>query len=144
MFHQFQRGSCLLQLLANPDLAVVGAICASAGADQAQTLETLVQILDAYKLTLPIIKIGITKEVSGTGASFLWTTGTWDHSTEPSFLFLESAATLFRGNTTATKLMTAFTRLTGRPYLLATLKELMTELLATEEDYEVILQLEYS
>lgn len=57
-----------LQLLANPDLAVVGAICASAGADQAQTLETLVQILDAYKLTLPIIKIGITKEVSGTGS----------------------------------------------------------------------------
>lgn len=57
----------MLQLLANPDLAVVGAICVSAGADQAQTLETLVQILDAYKLTLPIIYIGITKEVSETG-----------------------------------------------------------------------------
>jgi hypothetical protein len=57
------------QLLANPDLAVVGAICASAGADQTQTLETLVQILDAYKLILPIIYIGITKEVSETGTA---------------------------------------------------------------------------
>lgn len=105
----------LVELLANPDLAVVGAICVSAGADQAQTLETLVQILDAYKLTLPIIYIGITKEVSET----------------------DTAATLFRGNTTATKLMTAFTRLTGRPYMLATLQSLMNEFMASNEGYEV-------
>jgi len=51
-------------------------------------------------MTLPIIKLGITKEVEKTS----------------------NASTLFRGNTMATKLMTAFTRLTGRSYLAATLK----------------------
>ena len=39
----------------------------SAGADQDLILEDLVRILDAYKYTLPIIKIGITKEVQSTG-----------------------------------------------------------------------------
>ena len=51
-------------------------------------------------MTLPIIKLGITKEVEKTS----------------------NASTLFRGNTMATKLMTAFTRLTGRSYLASTLK----------------------
>ena len=46
---------------------VVNAICVSAGADQDLILEDLVRILDAYKYTLPIIKIGITKEVQSTG-----------------------------------------------------------------------------
>jgi hypothetical protein len=49
----------------------------------------------------------------------------------------DTAATLFRGNTTATKLMTAFTRLTGRPYMLATLQSLMNEFMASNDGYEV-------
>lgn len=57
----------LLQIFSSPDLVVVNAICVSAGADQDVILEDLVKILDSYKYTLPIIKIGITKEIQSTG-----------------------------------------------------------------------------
>ena len=36
------------------------------GKDQSDTLEILVMILDAYKQTLPIIKLGINQEVEST------------------------------------------------------------------------------
>lgn len=105
----------LVKIFSSSDLVVVNAICVSAGADQDVILEDLVRILDAYKYTLPIIKIGITKEVQSTA----------------------SAATLFRGNSTATKLMTAFTRLTGRPYLVETMKPLLNHILSDPKGYEV-------
>ncbi|KAK5581702.1 hypothetical protein RB653_001739 [Dictyostelium firmibasis] len=105
----------LVQIFSSPDLAVVNAICLSAGSDQEAILEDLVRILDAHKQTLPIIKLGITKEVQSTS----------------------SAQTLFRGNSTATKLMTAFTRMTGRPYLVATLKPIVDKLLRDSSGYEL-------
>lgn len=119
------------------DLALVNALCVTAASEQEQILESLVRILDAMKQTLPIIKLGITKEVSKT-------------TTE---------ATLFRGNTTATKLMTQFTKMTGkklnfclmthyltdecigREYLTKTLKDAMSETIAqlqkSGSDFEV-------
>lgn len=105
----------LVKIFSSSDLVVVNAICVSAGADQDVILEDLVRILDAYKYTLPIIKIGITKEVQSTA----------------------SAATLFRGNSTATKLMTAFTRLTGRPYLVSTMQPLLQHIISDPKGYEV-------
>ncbi|KAF2070067.1 hypothetical protein CYY_008613 [Polysphondylium violaceum] len=105
----------LVEIFSSPDLAVVNAICLSAGSEQDIILEDLVRILDAHKQTLPIIKLGISKEVSSTS----------------------SAATLFRGNSTATKLMTAFTRMTGRPYLISTLKPIIDKIVKDPSGYEL-------
>jgi hypothetical protein len=102
------RYTPLVELLSNEDLALVNAVCVTAGAEQEIVLESLIHILDAHKMTLPIIKLGITREVEKT----------------------KTAATLFRGNTMATKLMTAFTRMTGKQYLSDTLKPLLEELVA--------------
>jgi len=102
------RYTPLVELLSNEDLALVNAVCVTAGAEQDVVLESLIHILDAHKMTLPIIQLGITREVEKT----------------------KSAATLFRGNTMATKLMTAFTRMTGRQYLTETLKSLLEDLAA--------------
>lgn len=100
------RYTPLVELLSNEDLALVNAVCVTAGAEQDVVLESLIHILDAHKMTLPIIKLGITREIEKT----------------------KSAATLFRGNTMATKLMTAFTKMTGRQYLSDTLKPLLEDL----------------
>lgn len=65
------RTNYVVQIFSSPDLVVVSAICASASSDQEAILEDLVIILDAYKYTLPIIRLGITKEIQSTGtASF--------------------------------------------------------------------------
>lgn len=100
------RYTPLVELLSNEDLALVNAVCVTAGAEQDVVLESLIHILDAHKMTLPIIKLGITREIEKT----------------------KSAATLFRGNTMATKLMTAFTKMTGRQYLSDTVKALLEDL----------------
>lgn len=100
------RYTPLVELLSNEDLALVNAVCVTAGAEQDVVLESLIHILDAHKMTLPIIKLGITREVEKT----------------------KSATTLFRGNTMATKLMTAFTKMTGRQYLSDTLKPALEDL----------------
>ncbi|KYQ88285.1 Ras GTPase activation domain-containing protein [Tieghemostelium lacteum] len=105
----------IVEIFSSPDLAVVNAICLSAGSEQEIILEDLVRILDAHKQTLPIIKLGITKEISSTS----------------------SASTLFRGNSTPTKLMTSFTRMTGRPYLISTLKPIIDKLLKDPSGYEL-------
>eukprot|EP01087_Luapelamoeba_hula_P000708 TRINITY_DN10526_c0_g1_i1.p1 TRINITY_DN10526_c0_g1~~TRINITY_DN10526_c0_g1_i1.p1 ORF type:complete len:649 (+),score=121.47 TRINITY_DN10526_c0_g1_i1:76-2022(+) len=110
-----QKFRPFVELLAAPDLALVSALCLSAGDRQNETLETLIRILDAYKLTLPIIKIGITQEVKETA----------------------SEAQLFRTNSTATKLMSSFTRMTGQPYLISTLRSLVTDLAASTQSFEV-------
>lgn len=97
------RYTPLVELLSNEDLALVNAVCVTAGSEQEVVLESLIHILDAHKMTLPIIKLGITREVEKT----------------------KQASTLFRGNTMATKLMTAFTKMTGRVYITNTLKPCM-------------------
>src|SRR3989338_8692973 len=102
-------------MLSSEDLVLVQSICSTAGADSDKLLETVVRVLDAYHETLPIIKVGITKEVQAT----------------------TSDGSLFRGNSPATKLMSAFTRLTGRPYLHALLKDLIDEIMANPSGYEV-------
>lgn len=112
------RYNPLVELLSAPDLALVNAICVSSGSDKEVVLESLINILDAHKMTLKIIKLGITVEVEKT----------------------KDAGTLFRGNTMATKLMTAFTRMYGRSYITSTLKPVLDILLKDVENgkrYEI-------
>ena len=52
-------------------------------------------------------------------------------------LFIASAATLFRGDSTAPKLMTTLTRLTGHPYLVATMQPLLEHIFSDPAGYEV-------
>ncbi|EFA79425.1 Ras GTPase activation domain-containing protein [Heterostelium album PN500] len=115
MYREDNKYNEMVEIFSWDDLAVVNAICLSSGSDQEAILEDLVRILDAHKQTIPIIKLGITKEVTSTN----------------------SAATLFRGNSTATKLMTAFTRMTGRPYLISTLKPIIEKLIKDPTGYEL-------
>lgn len=112
------RYNPLVELLSAPDLALVNAVCVSSGSDKEVILESLINILDAYKMTLKIIKLGITVEVEKT----------------------KDAGTLFRGNSMATKLMTAFTRMYGRSYITSTLKpylELLVKDVESGKRYEI-------
>jgi len=79
----------------NTDLPLLNALCVTAGPEQEQLLKSVIKVLDAHKRTLPIIKLTITTEVSQTS----------------------NPHTLFRGNSVATKLMTSYTKMTGRKYL---------------------------
>lgn len=83
---------CLLKILfSQPDLGLMNSVCVTAGSEQDEILRTIIKILDAHSKAMPIIKQSITNEVSAT----------------------QNPATLFRGNSTATKLMSAFTKMTG-------------------------------
>lgn len=105
----------LVKMLSSPDLHVVNAVCVTAGGDSNSVLDSIVRVLDAHKETMAIIFLGITREVKSTS----------------------NAGSLFRGNSCATKLMSAFTRMTGRPYLVSVLKHLIDDVLASPVGYEV-------
>lgn len=108
----------LVKLLSNEDLALVNAICVSSGSDQETNLRSLIFILDSYKMTMPIIKLGITREVEKT----------------------KDVTTLFRGNSMATKLMSAFTKLTGKSYIELILKSnlnYLNDLIEKGDSFEI-------
>eukprot|EP01130_Rhizamoeba_saxonica_P000081 TRINITY_DN10101_c0_g1_i1.p1 TRINITY_DN10101_c0_g1~~TRINITY_DN10101_c0_g1_i1.p1 ORF type:complete len:601 (+),score=142.25 TRINITY_DN10101_c0_g1_i1:212-2014(+) len=109
------RYTPLVQLLSDEDLALVNAISITAGSEQEEILATVIKILDAHKETLPIIRLTITKEVESTSSS----------------------TTLFRGNSCATKLMSQFTRMTGRDYLFNTLQDIIQVVVDDPTGYEV-------
>lgn len=73
------------------DLALLNSTLIVLSAEQEQVLSGIVKIMDAYGRVMPIIKQGITNEVAAT----------------------KEAGTLFRGNSTATKLMTNTTKAVG-------------------------------
>jgi len=111
-----KRYQKLVEMLGSPSLELVSAISVnSTGTRQYTTVDWLVRILDAYGKLYPIIQLTISQEVAATA--------------DPS--------TLFRGNSVATKLMTAFTRLAGIAYIQRTLKELIREVIADPKDFEV-------
>eukprot|EP01130_Rhizamoeba_saxonica_P009102 TRINITY_DN3691_c4_g2_i1.p1 TRINITY_DN3691_c4_g2~~TRINITY_DN3691_c4_g2_i1.p1 ORF type:complete len:619 (-),score=134.90 TRINITY_DN3691_c4_g2_i1:69-1877(-) len=105
----------LVLLLSSDDLALVNAISVTAGSEQEQILGTVIKILDAYKKTLPIIELTIVQEVEKT----------------------TSSSTLFRGNSCATKLMSQFTKMTGKDYLFETMQDLIQEVIDNPAGYEV-------
>ncbi len=94
-------------VLGAEDLMVVSAVVTSADAEREEVLSALVQVLDSFHRALPIIHLGIVQEVKTTS----------------------KASTLFRGNSMSTKMMSAFTKHTGIPYLRATLGPLVRDVL---------------
>lgn len=106
----------------------MNSVCVTASNEQEEILRTVIKILDAHNKTMPIIKQSITNEVSAT----------------------QNPATLFRGNSTATKLMSAFTKMTGifcdcinltrfsgRSYLVNLIKPLIDEVCTSQLSCEV-------
>lgn len=81
----------ILTFSSQPDLGLMNSVCVTANAEQDEILRTIIKILDAHSKTMPIIRQSITNEVGST----------------------QNPATLFRGNSTATKLMSAYTKMTG-------------------------------
>eukprot|EP00027_Filamoeba_sp_ATCC50430_P010659 CAMPEP_0168562666 /NCGR_PEP_ID=MMETSP0413-20121227/12253_1 /TAXON_ID=136452 /ORGANISM="Filamoeba nolandi, Strain NC-AS-23-1" /LENGTH=1290 /DNA_ID=CAMNT_0008594125 /DNA_START=110 /DNA_END=3979 /DNA_ORIENTATION=+ len=103
----------LVDLLASPSLEVVNALAVNSG--QKNVLEWAARVLDAHKKLFPIIELTITQEVANT--------------TDPT--------TLFRANSTATKLMGTFTKMIGDQYVHALLQDLINDVLANPSGYEV-------
>ncbi|EFA76778.1 regulator of chromosome condensation domain-containing protein [Heterostelium album PN500] len=86
----------MVELLASPSLQVVQCVVSPCSQeDQIRTIESISRIFDSFNKIRPIIQTGIEVEVQSTA----------------------NPSTLFRSNTTATKLMTAFTKMKGMPYL---------------------------
>lgn len=86
----------LVDLISQPDLNFMQSLLFSTPVDaQDQMLQALIKVLDAFGRNMPIIKQGITNEIAST----------------------QNVATLFRGNSCATKLMSGFTKMIGTEYL---------------------------
>ncbi|KAH3745107.1 gtpase-activator protein for Ras family gtpase [Pelomyxa schiedti] len=106
----------LVELLASPNLIIVsGLIEVLQQAKADEVVVSIVRILDYYNCALPLVESEISRQVQETQ--------------EPS--------TIFRGNTTATKLMTAFTKMIGRDYIINTLKPSLQYVVDNPEDYEI-------
>jgi len=109
------RYAPLIDILSSEDLGLVNAFVVTAGTEQDQILSLVIRILDAYKKTMPIIHLTITKEVEGT----------------------TDATTLFRGNTCATKLMSQFVKMTGGNFFAETVNSHILEVIKEPIGYEV-------
>jgi len=110
-----EKFDILLHLLAAPDLELINAMAMVTSADQDQMLEMVVRVFDAKSLTINLLKQVISREVEATA----------------------SPSTLFRGNSCATKLMTSYTKLTGKIYLYNTLSPVLQQLFLTPQNLEV-------
>ncbi|EGC35023.1 hypothetical protein DICPUDRAFT_79261 [Dictyostelium purpureum] len=106
----------LVEILASPSLQVVQCVVSPAQVDQqGPTIESISRIFESFGKIKPIIHAGIEQEVLSTA----------------------NPSTLFRSNTTATKLMTAFTKLKGMPYLQKHITPLVREIIENPNGYEV-------
>eukprot|EP01133_Synstelium_polycarpum_P013744 gene13744-16212_t len=106
----------LVELLASPSLQVVQCVVSPCSQDeQARTIDSISRIFDSFNKIRPIIHTGIEGEVQSTA----------------------NPSTLFRSNTTATKLMTAFTKMRGMPYLTKIITPLVREIVDSPAGYEV-------
>lgn len=93
-FQEDNRFQPLIYLLSLPELTLLSPVvfCAER---QDEVLALIIKVLDSHHQLLPMITHGITQEISKTS----------------------DPATLFRGNSLSTKLMTAYTKMTGEKYL---------------------------
>lgn len=106
----------LVELFANPAMHVINALCITAGDEAEQALRSVVRILDAHHQVIPLVKQSITAEVKAN----------------------DNPGTLFRQNTIATRIMTAYTKLTGTPYLIRVLKPFIIDIVnGNTQHYEV-------
>eukprot|EP01139_Manchomonas_bermudensis_P014456 Amastigsp_a508501_771.p2 type:complete len:346 gc:universal Amastigsp_a508501_771:1082-45(-) len=110
------RYAGLVQLVLDPELVFVTAVCnACHVSKQAAILDSIVYIMERQEQTIQIIKRGITKSIEET----------------------LDGGTLFRENTSVTKLMTAYAKTIGKNYLINSLKRLVTLLFSSTEGFEV-------
>lgn len=105
----------LTLLLASSELEYVSSIINVTSVDPKPTVERIIVILDAYSLALPLIRLATQQEV---------------HSTL-------DYQTLFRTNSTSTKLLSAFTRIVGLPYLRELLLIVVSEIQSNKRNLEV-------
>ncbi|GAM28582.1 hypothetical protein SAMD00019534_117580 [Acytostelium subglobosum LB1] len=106
----------LVSILASPSLQVVQCVVSPCTQEeQVRTIESISKIFDSFNKIRPIIHTGIEAEVNSTANS----------------------STLFRSNSTATKLMTAFTKMKGMPYLVKVITPLVREVVDNPNGYEV-------
>ncbi|KAF2075606.1 hypothetical protein CYY_003074 [Polysphondylium violaceum] len=106
----------LVEILASPSLQVVQCVVSPAQVEeQSRTIESISRIFESFNKIRSIIQTGIQSEVQSTA----------------------NPSTLFRSNTTATKLMTAFTKLKGMPYLQKYITPLVKEIIENPFGYEV-------
>jgi len=106
----------LIDLLASPNMVILNALTVTAAKDHDTMLRNIVRVLDAHNQAIPLIRRGISGEVENT----------------------PDPGTLFRQNTVLTKIMTAYTKLTGASYLNRLLKPIVLEVLtnASTNSYE--------
>jgi hypothetical protein len=105
----------LVDMLCAEDLVLVTALCVVAASEQNAMLEDIVRILDAFQQTLRVLRVAITSEVqraSGPGS-------------------------LFRGHSTAIKLVAAFMRLTARSYLVNQFAPLLDDVLRNSDSLNI-------
>jgi hypothetical protein len=105
----------LVDMLCAEDLALITALCVVAASEQDTMLENIIRILEGFQQTLSVLRVGITNEVQRAN----------------------SATTLFRGNSTTTKLVTAFMRLLGRNYLIKLFAPLIEDVLRHYDSLEI-------
>ncbi|KAH3760650.1 gtpase-activator protein for Ras family gtpase [Pelomyxa schiedti] len=106
----------LVDLLSAPNLLVVSGLIDILPQQKAdEVMVSVVRILDYNNSALPLVEAEISRQVQET--------------TEP--------GTIFRGNTTATKLMTAFTKMIGKDYIISTLKPSLQYVIDYPDDYEI-------
>eukprot|EP01100_Stratorugosa_tubuloviscum_P000181 TRINITY_DN1038_c1_g1_i1.p1 TRINITY_DN1038_c1_g1~~TRINITY_DN1038_c1_g1_i1.p1 ORF type:complete len:534 (+),score=237.73 TRINITY_DN1038_c1_g1_i1:74-1675(+) len=106
----------LLQLLLSPDLQLTIALCSAAPVTAADDIaKALINIFEVRGNTFSLLRSLITEEAANTS----------------------SASTLFRSNSMASKMMSAFGRITGQEYLQATLRPLVKWISASSTSFEI-------
>jgi len=104
----------LIDLLTSEDNALLNAMCVTAGIQQDNILASIIRIFEANKKTIQVVKDCITHEIQST----------------------KNPSTLFRGNSTATKLLMAFTKMIGKDYL-TIIKPVILQILDDISIYEI-------
>eukprot|EP00004_Rigifila_ramosa_P023149 TRINITY_DN6457_c0_g1_i1.p1 TRINITY_DN6457_c0_g1~~TRINITY_DN6457_c0_g1_i1.p1 ORF type:complete len:608 (-),score=172.45 TRINITY_DN6457_c0_g1_i1:115-1890(-) len=97
----------LVEMLAEPSLELLTALCQGDADQQEETLRYAIRALDAYLLLVPLIKAGIHFEVEQTS----------------------HPQTLFRGNSTSTRLIVGYCKFIAMPIVQTTLKPCVDQLL---------------
>ena len=122
----------LIDLLYEPDMSVTVAICETCPSSDMDDLAQLLLILfESRNQTNKLLKCLIAREVRRSGRLSALT---FVPSYPPK---KESPGTLFRRNSIATKLLTAYAKLHGTQYLRATLEPILRKMMVAQSQFEV-------
>jgi hypothetical protein len=111
----------LVELLIEPDLSVVLALCEATQITEADEVAgLLIRLYESYEKTIPLLKASIDYEIFKT----------------------EQSTTLFRRNSMATKLLAAYSKVMGREYLKEVIQPFIHSWLQNPITCEVSFQVE--